>query len=70
MAWTPRTTAAAVVLVTGLVNLAIVYVAVGLLFGGHRLLLGAGAVLIAVGSVGGYLSLSRSLAERAAERDG
>ncbi len=69
MAWTPRTTAAAVVLVTGLVNLGVVYAVVSLAFGGSRLLLGAGAVLVAVGSVGGYLSLSRSLAERAAERD-
>lgn len=68
MGWTPRTTAAAVVVVTGLVNLAVVYAVVEAAFGGDRLAFGVGAALIVVGSVGGYRSLSRSLTERTSER--
>jgi len=66
MRWTPRRTAAAVVLATGVVNAGILY----WLFRDTELLLYGGAVLIVLGSVGSYRSLSRSLAERAGEREG
>lgn len=65
MAWTPRTTAAAVVVATGLVNLAIVYVVGRYLFGGSTLVYGVGIAVVALGSVGGYRSMVRKLARRA-----
>jgi|APHM01.1.fsa_nt_gi hypothetical protein len=65
MAWTPRRTAAAVVLATGVVNAGIIY----WLFRDNRLLLFGGAAIVVLGSVGSYRSLSRSLTERAAERE-
>ncbi len=65
MEWTPRATAAAVVLATGVVNAGILY----WLFRDDQLLLWGGAAIVVLGSVGSYRSLSRSLTERAEKRE-
>jgi len=63
MEWTPRQIAGALILLTAAVNGGIVY----WLFAGDPLLLGIGAAVIVLGSAGGYLSLSSSLAEELGE---
>lgn len=58
MEWTPRSIAAAFVGTTAVVNVGILY----WLFRDDTLLLGVGIVFVVVGSLGGYRSLSQSLA--------
>lgn len=59
MEWTARSVSAALIAVTAVINFGIVY----WLFRDDTLLLAVGLVVIGVGSLGGYLSLSKSLAE-------